>query len=523
MKIYAISMDRHVIAIGLRRIVASAKKAGYNVKSVYFLDDAWGPSQSGFWLKQKTGAEFAVNYAHNEEAILRFAEIISDAGVLAFSLMSAQRDIAKKICEKVKSINSKVKIIIGGYHPTTVPEDAISFADVICQGEGEKTFVEFLRRTEEGQAYIGLPNTWVNENGNILKNQRSPVMTPEEMESMPFMEYGLDEQYFFSYAHGVLIPISQRDLIRHVGTTYSTIWTVGCPHICSFCSNDMFIGLDKGYAKYRGPSPSYIISEIKNVMGKFPLDYIVFCDSDFIGRSLEDITEFSEKFRTEIGLKFKINGMNPVSVSEDKIKVLIEGGLVRANMGFESGSRQTLKLYKRAGGIEGLKKACEILSKFKGKMVPTCYEIITDNPFEDKEHLYETIDFLDSITGPFTISLFSLCLMPGTALSRNIKDEKLLEEHIVKEYLFSYRPTAINILISIFAVFKPPHYIVKLLKRMIKGREKIPHPLIKNIFYKLHVLRRAIDQIWYRDFSTFPYWVMVLYYRLKRFSIASRK
>ena len=72
-------------------------------------------------------------------------------------------------------------------------------------------------------------------------------------------------------------------------------------------------------------------------------------------------------------------------------------------------------------------------------MVPVCFEIITDNPFENKDHIYETIDFLDRIPGPFTISLFSLCLMPGTSLSRTVRDKKLLDEHIVKEYLFSYR------------------------------------------------------------------------------------
>ena len=523
MKIYAISMDRHVIAIGLRRIVAYAKKAGFDINSIYFLDDAWGASQAGFWLKQKTGAAFPVNYVNNQEAIYRFAEILSDADVLAFSLMSVQRGIAKKICDQIKKSNPKVRIIIGGYHPTTVPEDAISFADVICQGEGEKTFVEFLRRTERGESYAGLPNTWVKENGNIIRNPRSPVMTSDEMENMPFMEYGIDKQFFFSFAHGVLIQVHQGDLIRHVGTTYSTIWSVGCPYKCSFCSNDIFIDLDKGYGKYRGPSPTYIISEIKEVMNKFPLDYIVFCDSDFVGRSLEHITEFSEKFRKELGLKFKINGINPVSVSEEKIRVLIEGGLVRANMGFESGSKETLKLYKRAGNAGDLKRACEILSKFRGKMVPTCYEIITDNPFETKEQLYETIDFLDEIPGPFTISLFSLCLMPGTSLSRTIKDKKLLEEHIVKEYLFSYRPTAINILISVFAVFKPPHFIVNLLKRLIRGREEKLYPSTKNLFYKLHVFRRAIDQIRFKDFSTFPYWVMMYYYRFKRLSVFSKK
>jgi len=262
MKVYAISMDRNLVAIGFRRVVSCGKKAGFNIKSIYFLDNIWKASFAGSWWKQKTGEGFSVNYVKNDEAILRLANIISDADVIAISLMSVQRNIAKKLCMEVKKNNPNVKIIIGGYHPTLFPGDAISFSDVICQGEGERTFVEFLKRVENKETFYGLKNTWIRNNEEIIKNPRGSLMTPEEVETMPFMEYSLEEQYLFSYAHGILKPMEEKDVIHHVGTTYNTIWSVGCPFRCSFCSQPKFIELDKSYALYRGPSPSYIISEI---------------------------------------------------------------------------------------------------------------------------------------------------------------------------------------------------------------------------------------------------------------------
>ena len=104
MKVYAISMDRNLVAIGFRRVVSCGKKAGFNIKSIYFLDNIWKASFAGSWWKQKTGEGFSVNYVKNDEAILRLANIISDADVIAISLMSVQRNIAKKLCMVTKFI-----------------------------------------------------------------------------------------------------------------------------------------------------------------------------------------------------------------------------------------------------------------------------------------------------------------------------------------------------------------------------------------------------------------------------------
>jgi len=515
MKIYALSMDRNIVAVGFRRVVANAKKAGYEVRSIYFLDDASRSSYSGSWWKQQTGDNFNVNYVRNDAALNNLANILAEADVLAFSLMSVQRNIARKICLEVKRLNPNVTIIIGGYHPTIFPEDAIAFADVICIGEGERTFVEFLDRVHRGIPLRGLSNTWTRENGEIIKNPRVPIMTTSEMEQMPFMDYGVHGQYLFSYAQGKLTPLTRQGLIRHLGTTYNTIWSVGCPYRCSFCSQSNFIDLDRAYADYRGPSPDYLLAEIKAVQQQYPIDYVIFHDSNFLGRDLDTLTEFSLRFRQEIGLKFILNGTNPASITEEKMAVLLKGGLVRIKMGFESGNDAMLQRFKRPVSARQLRKATEVLAKFGGKMAAPSFEVIVDNPFETQEELYQTVDFLAATPGPFTMNLFSLQFMPGTALSREATDAQLIEQHMEKEYMFSYKPTALNNLVSIFAILKPPPAILLFIKKRIAGKESRTFPVLKSLLYKLMVVRRAINQARFNDYSTFPYQVMLAYHGLR--------
>ncbi|MBF0327642.1 MAG: B12-binding domain-containing radical SAM protein [Nitrospirae bacterium] len=515
LKIYALSMDRNLVAIGFRRIIANAKKAGYNVRSVYFLDDANRASLAGSWWKQKTGDNFNVNYVRNDYALIRLAEILAEADVLAFSLMSVQRNIARTICMEVKKLRPTVKIIIGGYHPTIFPEDAIEFSDVICLGEGERTFVEFLERVQYNTQFSGLANTWVRENEQIIKNPRVPIMTPAEMEQMPFMDYDTEGHFIFSFSDGQLIPLTPTTLIRHVGTTYNTIWSVGCPYRCAFCSQSKFIDLDHAYAYYRGPSPDYVIAEIKAAQLRYPLDYVIFYDSNFLGRDLTTLTTFSRKFRDEIGIKFILSGTNPASIQEDKIRVLLEGGLVRIKMGFESGCDDILKLFKRPVTTKQLRRATEVLAHFGDKMVAPSYEMIVDNPFETHKQLYQTLDFLHQTPAPFTISLFSLQFMPGTALSDDATDYSLIEQHMEKEYMFSYKPILLNNLVSVFAIIKPPSCVMRYLKKLIKGREDVSAPWLKSLLYKLMLMRRAFNQARFGDYSTFPYWVMIAYHKAR--------
>jgi len=105
-------------------------------------------------------------------------------------------------------------------------------------------------------------------------------------------------------------------------------------------------------------------------------------------------------------------------VDEEKIALLVDAGMKRVRMGIQTGSIETLhKVYKRPGSQEQLARAVSILSKFTDKIDPPSYDFIVDNPWENDEERYKTLEFLVNIPRPFTLLTFSLTYYPGWVLS----------------------------------------------------------------------------------------------------------
>jgi hypothetical protein len=69
MKVYAVSMDRNLLGIGFRRVVAAGKAAGFDMESIYFIDDVEQATHAGSWWTQKTGEGFGVNFLNDKEML----------------------------------------------------------------------------------------------------------------------------------------------------------------------------------------------------------------------------------------------------------------------------------------------------------------------------------------------------------------------------------------------------------------------------------------------------------------------
>jgi radical SAM superfamily enzyme YgiQ (UPF0313 family) len=77
--------------------------------------------------------------------------------VVGLSVMTFQRNTAKKLIALIRKQHPPVRIVVGGYDATLAPEaytDALpSGTDFIVRGEGEITFSEFIRALESGSGY----------------------------------------------------------------------------------------------------------------------------------------------------------------------------------------------------------------------------------------------------------------------------------------------------------------------------------------------------------------------------------
>ena len=126
-----------------------------------------------------------------------------------------------------------VKVILGGAHPSTLPDEASQYADAIVIGEAE--------------------GIWPNLINDFKANKLQRVYRQSERPSL------------------VNLPIPRRDLFAkgayYITNTIST--TRGCPYSCSFCPVTSFFG-----HTYRCRPVEEVLKEIETLNQK---EFIVFC------------------------------------------------------------------------------------------------------------------------------------------------------------------------------------------------------------------------------------------------------
>jgi len=193
-----------------------------------------------------------------------------------------------------------VPVVMGGYHPTFLPEEALCFADAVVQGDAE-----------------GL---W----GQVVEDARTGNLEPR---------YRLDS---FSPLAG-LTP----DRSIFAGKRYGPIRMVqygrGCRYNCEFCSIRAFYGSD-----LRQRPVSEVVAEIEKLDSKF---LFLVDDNIFV-----DIPKSKELFRALIPLKVRWCSQVSIDIVQDPelVELLGQSGCMSATVGFESLNPENLKQMKKA-------------------------------------------------------------------------------------------------------------------------------------------------------------------------------
>jgi radical SAM superfamily enzyme YgiQ (UPF0313 family) len=131
------------------------------------------------------------------------------------------------------------KVLMGGIHPTTLPEECAQHADSVCLGPGESVFPRMLEDFE---------------GGSLAK----------------FYHGGGDEDVS-------RVPRARRDLMNHRKylVPNTIVASRGCPYCCDFCYKESFWG--KHYYQFR-PLP-----EIARELDTFRHRFVFFLDDNLLG------------------------------------------------------------------------------------------------------------------------------------------------------------------------------------------------------------------------------------------------
>ncbi len=146
-----------------------------------------------------------------------------DPDVVGLSIMTFQRETARKIVALVRALKPAATIVVGGYDPSLasdVYEQPDWGADVIVRGEGDLTFRELVRTLERGGDLRCVAGLSYREEGGFVRNadRRVSSLSGEDVR-LPNRGARLLDGYTF-----IGRPIDVVETSR------------GCTYDCSFCS-----------------------------------------------------------------------------------------------------------------------------------------------------------------------------------------------------------------------------------------------------------------------------------------------
>src|SRR3989442_7894605 len=123
MKIHLVSLEDGITAIGFRRIAAFVEQINKDTR-VFYVGTRCYQSLSK-WIRRSMGQ--ARRFGSDE--IDEIAQSLAGADLVAFSSMTGYADLTKALAARIREINPRTCLILGGIHPIIYPDDAIQ-ADV---------------------------------------------------------------------------------------------------------------------------------------------------------------------------------------------------------------------------------------------------------------------------------------------------------------------------------------------------------------------------------------------------------
>ncbi|MBN1550963.1 B12-binding domain-containing radical SAM protein [bacterium] len=286
---------------------------------VLFLQNIWTENLGPMYLSSavtKEGHECKLIIESNRKENREIIDFKPD--IIAFSCATGTHRWAQKRASELKSL-CNVPIILGGSHATYYPEVIESESiDIICRGEGEKTFIDLLNHIDKNADYTSIPNLWMKINGRIIKNELRNLI--EDLDSLP----PPDRDLYYRY-----------DYLKN-NENKSFISGRGCPYSCRYCSIAGLREMYKGKGCFvRFHSPERVIEDIETVRKKYGVKTVIFQDDTFIigeERLFKLLSMYAQKLR----LPFVCHVRADV-LTTDIAKALKDAGCHSVDFGLESG------------------------------------------------------------------------------------------------------------------------------------------------------------------------------------------
>lgn len=322
------------------------------------------------------------------------------------------------ISRSVKKYSPSTLILAGGALATSAPRIVLenTQVDIAVIGEGELVIRDILKVLKERKGFEKIEGiVYKNKNKEIVSQLPNQRIDNLDKISFPAWELFEVEKY-------VNTPAPLLDLKWNFGKRWINIVSSrGCPFHCVFCGKTFG-------AITRVRSAENILEEIKELIRRYQIEHINFCD-DFFAADRNRLLKICDYIKN---LDKKITWTASIrvdSVDETVLDSMKKAGCLGFCLGVESGSQKILDNLNKNTKVETAKRAVLLSKKYKFHVHAAMMFGMTG---ENKQTVQESAEFIKS-TGVFPQPFNYVTPLPGSKLYEDTKQRGLIKNEF--EYL----------------------------------------------------------------------------------------
>jgi radical SAM superfamily enzyme YgiQ (UPF0313 family) len=317
--------------------------------------------------------------------------------IVGIGCLTAHAARAYEVASMLKREFPGITTIIGGLHPTAVPDEPLETGviDYVVRGEGEEVLLNLYRAIHEGGDPTALKGVSYRRDGRIVHNADAPLIP--DLDTIPPFPYHVFDHP--RYDMGFLIT------------------SRGCPYRCAFCSQRMMTG-----STYRYKSIDNVVDELEHLVDHFGQKAVVFYDDNFCVKSARVIelcdAIVARGLHKKVVLSVQTRADNILRAGDEVLSRMVAAGFNQAGIGLETGVQRLADLTMKDETIEQHIEAIRLCQRHgMGVALGMIFGLPTETT-EDRRASFELIRGLGISGTKFN----NLIPYPGTPLYRDLKD-----------------------------------------------------------------------------------------------------
>jgi anaerobic magnesium-protoporphyrin IX monomethyl ester cyclase len=258
--------------------------------------------------------------------------------VIGISSIVTNARQALELAAQTKRVLPESFVVLGGPYPSMMGTWLLakhSEVDAAVVGEAEHTFLELVKRLQNGQSIGAVDGLVFREENTVRSNPPPKPIIP--LDQIPF-------------------PAREELNMQLYGENAGTIFTSrGCPQQCIFCSRPVF------GRRWRGHSPEYVLNEIEHLITEYGVSTLSVLDDNFTvdldraERILDGI--IAKKWKLDI---YFWNGMRADHTTKTLVTKLKRAGCTAINFGVEAVDPDVMSFIRKGVSLEQIEQAIRL-------------------------------------------------------------------------------------------------------------------------------------------------------------------